>query len=375
MKSIGPGALLLRIGNSGLQITDRLYFMNETTDQDNRTFRSPDKEGAIVLLLRSRKEAPPSFSTVLSIAVVLVVLGVILNGAICFVMLRGKRYKKNTSNFFILHLSATELFIRLLIGPMVVYSLVTTSKIESTQCKFLSLFCNTFASATFISLAAIATDRYQNIVHPMKALKARRKPVHQVFLVWLYAILVSIPSVVSVKSISIYEIPEAQGMDCENCSDIEICDIPQNAMGQVSTTSYFVFAFLVPLTLIFVLYSKIAIVLHQRSGNGIMHKVAARSKSKAVRMLVLAVFGYALSLGPASLFVTLRSYGNFNNSSFHNLFAVSCMVQILTLTSSLGNPIIYAHYNGDFRKEILKQFCRSGTKSSAPSSSVQNLSR
>ena len=62
MKSIGPGALLLRIGNSGLQITDRLYFMNETTDQDNRTFRSPDKEGAIVLLLRSRKEATIVFN-------------------------------------------------------------------------------------------------------------------------------------------------------------------------------------------------------------------------------------------------------------------------------------------------------------------------
>jgi len=112
------------------------------------------------------------------------------------------------------------------------------SEIESVQCKFLSLFSNTFASAAFISLAAIASDRYQNIVYPMKALKSKRKPVHLVFLVWLYAILIPIPSVVSVKSISIYEIPEAQGMDWENCTDMEICDMPQNAMGKVSTTSY-----------------------------------------------------------------------------------------------------------------------------------------
>ena len=372
MKSIGPSVLLLRIGNSGLQITDRLYFMNETTDQDNRTFRSPDKEGAIVLLLRSRKEAPPSFSTVLSIAVVLVVLGVILNGAICFVMLRGKRYKKNTSNFFILHLSATELFIRLLIGPMVVYSLVTTSKIESTQCKFLSLFSNTFASATFISLAAIAIDRYQNIVHPMKTLKSRRKTFHLVFLVWLYAIIVSIPSVVSVRSISINELPETQGMDCENCSDKRICDMPQNAIGQASTTLYFVFAFLFPLTLIFVLYTKIVVVLHRRRNNGMIHKVAARSKSKAVRMLVLAVIGYAMSLGPGALLAILRSHGNFNNTSFYKKFAVSWMVEIVQLTSSLGNPIIYAYYNRDFRKELAKLFCRNNTKPSAPSASLQN---
>ena len=275
--------------------------MNETTDQDNQTFGFHNKEGAIVLLIRSREEAPLSFSTVLSIAMLLLVLGVILNGAICFVMLRGKRYKKNTSNFFILHLSVTELVIRLLIGPIVVYSLVATSKIESVQCKFLSLLLNTFVSATFISLAAIATDRYQNIVYPMNALKSRRKPVHLVFLVWLYATIVSIPDVVSVRSISMNELPEAEGMHCKTCSGKRICDMPQNAIGQVSTTSYFVFAFLVPLILIFVLYAKIVIVLHRRRNNGMMHKVAARSKSKAVRMLVLAVIGYALSLGPGAL--------------------------------------------------------------------------
>ena len=347
--------------------------MNPTTQQE--TSISTDSNGVLVLLIRSRKEAQLSFSSILSITMFLFVFGIVTNGVICFVMLRGKRYKKNTSNFYILHLSVTELVLRLLVFPTVVYSLMTTSEIESIQCKFLCLFSNTFASTTFISLAAIATDRYQNIAYPMKALKSRRKPAHLVFLVWLYAIVVTIPSVVSVKSISIYEIPEAQGMDCKNCTDMEICDVPQNAMGQVSTTSYFVFAFLFPLILIFVLYTKIAIVLHQRSSNGIMHKVVARSKSKAVRMLVLAVFGYALSLGPGSLFVTLRSYGNFNNTSFHKLFAVSWMVQILTLTSSLGNPMIYAYYNGDFRKQLLKQFCRNNTKFSAPSSSVQNPSR
>ena len=352
--------------------------MNLTTRQDNSLNPSvrADNTGVLILLIRSRKEAQLWFSSILSIAMFLFVFGIVTNGVICFVMLPGKRYKKNTSNFYILHLSVRDLVSRLLISPIVMYSVVTASKIESIQCKFLYLFSNTFASGTFVSLAAIATDRYQNIVYPMRALKTKKTtPLHQVFLVWSYAILVSIPSVVSVQSIAIYETPEAQGMDCENCTDMEICDIPQNAMGQVSTTSYFVFAFLAPLTLIFVLYSKIAFVLHQRSSNGIMHKVAARSKSKAVRMLVLAVFGYALSLGPASLFVMLRSYGTFNNSSFHILFVVSWMVQILSLTSSVGNPIIYAYYNGDFRNEVLKQFCRSSTKCSAPSTSVQNPSR
>ena len=346
-------------------------FAEKNNSTDPKGSNNFENTGVIVLLMRSRREAPLSFSTVLSISMLLIVLGIIVNVVICFVMLRRKRYKKNTSNFFILHLSGTELVLRLLIFPIVIYSFATTTEIESIQCKFLTLVSKTFASATFISLAAIATDRYQNIVHPMKAFKCKRKPVHLVFLVWFYAIIVSSPSVASVKSISIKEIPEAQGMDCKNCTNKKLCDIPQNTMGQASTTSYFVFAFFVPLVVIFVLYTKIAIFLHRRSNNGMMNKVAARSKSKAVRMLVLAVFGYALSLGPPALLAMLRSYGNLNNTLFHHMFAVSWMVEIVTLTSSLGNPIIYAYYNGDFRKELVKPFCRQKTKASSPSSCLQ----
>jgi len=89
-------------------------------------------------------------------------------------------------------------------------------------------------------------------------------------------------------------------------------------------------------------------------------------------MLILAVIGYALSLGPGALLAMLRSYGNLNNTSFYQKFAVSWMVEIVQLTSSLGNPIIYAYYNGDFRKELIKPFCRNKKKSSAASWSLQS---
>lgn len=278
---------------------------------------------------------------------VLIVLGIVVNGAICFVMLHGKRYMKNTSNFFIFHLSVIELLFRLLVSPIVINFIIPRSEIKSIQCKALTFLSTTFISAAFINLAAITTDRYHNIICSMKALKWNKNSRHLVFLVWLYATVVSIPAVVSVKSISIYEISKAQGMDCENCSDKKICDMPQNKVSQVSTTIYFVFAFLVPLIVIFVLYMKIAIVLHQRSKNRMMHKVAARS------------LGYTLSLGPTTLFAMLRSRGFLNSSSFGDRLTVTWVTEFLTLISSLGNPIIYAYYNGNFRKELSKPFCRS----------------
>ena len=326
----------------------------KTETEGNSGFGKPDNTDSLVLLLYSKKDAPISFAAIVSVATVLILLGVLVNGTICFVMVRGKRYRKNTSNFFILHLSVTELVVRLLIFLTVVCLLFVTWEIESVQCKLLRFFSTSFSSAIFLSLVAIAFDRYQNIIYPMKTLKSDKKPVRLVFLVWFCAITVSIPCSLSVKSIAIKETPEAQGLHFESYPDRKLCDISQNAMGQVSTTLYFILAFLIPVAVIFALYLKIAISLHQRSNKGVVHKVVARSKSKAVRMLVVAVLGYVLSLGPSTLFFMMRSYGYLENMSFEDKLILTWVVEFVTLTSSLGNPIIYSYYNGDFRKELFK---------------------
>ena len=320
------------------------------SDSPNKTTFS--RGPSIFLLIRSYEEARNVFAIILSINLVVIVLGIIVNASICYVMVRKKRYQRNGSNFFIMHLSMMELTYSFIVFPIIISFAVPTSEIKSIQCKA----CETCASAIFVSLVAIATDRYQNIVHPLKTLKSKKKPVLLVCLVWLYAVIVSCPSVVSVESISVREIPEAGGMYCNDCADKKLCDIPQTPLGQSSTTLYFLLAFFVPLVVISVLYTKIAIFLHKRSHTGMMNKLAARSKTKAVRMLIVIVFAYVLSLGPAVILVMLRSYGVFNNSSFDVMLLVNWVVEFVTYTSSLGNPLIYAYYNGDFRRELLGLF-------------------
>ena len=316
-----------------------------------------DTRGSTVLLIRSYEEARIAFAVILSIYLLVIVLGIIVNTTICYVMLRGKRYKRNRSNFFITHLSLLELVHRLLVFPLIVYFAVPATGINKFQCKALSFFSKTSSSAIFFSLVVIAVDRHQNIVHPLKSLKSKRKPLVFVCLCWLYAIIVSCPLVISADSISVLEIPEARGMVCEDdCTDKKLCDIPENLMGQSSTTLYFLLVFLVPLTVIFVLYTKVAIFLHHRGNSGMTNRVVAKSKSKAVRMLVITVFGYVLSRGPAAVFAMLRSFGTFNSKSFDFILLVSWLVAFATYTSSLANPLIYAYYNGAFRREVSRLF-------------------
>ena len=321
-------------------------------------YPNPFKGSALTLLTRSSslKESPVSFGVVLAIGTLLILLGIAVNVTICFVMLRRKRYKKNTSNFFILHLSVTELVIRLQIFPLVVYSLTVLSGMNTLQCKLLTSLTSILGSSIFISLVAIAFDRYQNIVNPMTTFKSRRRPVQPVFLVWLYAIVISIPSAISVRSISVKDLPESNGKDCRNCLE-KTCLIPQDTLGQFSAIWYFIFAFFVPLLVIFMLYAKIAIVLHQRDNDGALHRVATRSKNKAIRMLIVTVFGYFFSFGPDVVFSVLRSYGVFKSASFTVTFLSAAMVELSMYASSLINPLIYAYYNGAFRRELQRLVC------------------
>ena len=81
-----------------------------------------------------------------------------------------------------------------------------------------------------------------------------------------------------------------------------------------------------------------------------MNRVAARSRTNAVRMLVLIVLRHVFSLGPSVFLAMLRSFRVLNNLSFDVLLA-NWMTEFAAFTSSLGNPVIYEYYNGNFRKE------------------------
>ena len=54
-----------------------------------------------------------------------------------------------------------------------------------------------------------------------------------------------------------------------------------------------------------------------------MQQAALKSRCKAVRVLVITVFGYVLSLGAAIVLAMLRSYGVLEDTSFDVMLLVS----------------------------------------------------
>lgn len=60
-------------------------------------------------------------------------------------------------------------------------------------------------------------------------------------------------------------------MEFNNCIDIALCSIPQTSLGQFATMLNFFLAFVFPLALLTALYTKMAIFLHKRVSNGMIH--------------------------------------------------------------------------------------------------------
>ena len=97
-----------------IKAEDSFLFHTNGSYSSNKTTVS--RGSSIFLLIRSYEEARNVFAIILSINLVVIVLGTIVNAVICYVMVRKKRYQRNGSNFFIMHLSVMELTYRCLVS-------------------------------------------------------------------------------------------------------------------------------------------------------------------------------------------------------------------------------------------------------------------
>ena len=123
---------------------------NDTNSTGSSTFH----KSSIFLLIRSYEDARIVFTFILTTSAVVIILGIIVNSIISYLMLRKKRYKRNGSNFFIMHLSVVELLYRFLVFPLIVIFAIPAIEITDIQCKAIAFFSKTCSTAIFGSLLA-----------------------------------------------------------------------------------------------------------------------------------------------------------------------------------------------------------------------------
>ena len=140
-----------------------------------------------------------SFITLTASSGVLIILNLFGNTLICFVILRN-RNMRTPLNYLLFNLAVADAMIGVFSIPLFVFGF-SSIEAEGTAamllCKFivhgtLIFVCGTVSA---FSLAAIAFERYQAVVHPLtvRGNITKRKTFVFIFITWILAICVNIP--------------------------------------------------------------------------------------------------------------------------------------------------------------------------------------
>lgn len=286
----------------------------------------------------------------------LIFLGIVINSTVCGIMLRNKCVLKNLSNFFVFHLSVVDLIFRLLtVGPLIYLSTVYTTEQAHIPCKLFHFFSSACGAAFFVTLVVVSVDVYRDAAMPLKGLMSRRTPFLIVLGVWLYAAVCSGPVMYSAQSVYYSEIseitPNMTTGELKNCSVPKLCDFLRNWGGQLSSTLFFLMAFLAPLVVVVTLFVITYVYLRRDYNKGTISKETASTKRKVTRMLTVLSLGVVICWGPTVFVSMVRSYDAMNNVPSDAVLILTIVSELMKFLNSLFNPLIFAYYIPNFKKD------------------------
>ncbi|XP_075705836.1 pyroglutamylated RF-amide peptide receptor [Rhinoderma darwinii] len=299
-----------------------------------------------------------------TICVLIFVLALFGNSLVLYVVTRSKAMRTVT-NIFICSLAVSDLLIAFFCIPFTMLQNISSNWLGGAfACKMVPFVQSTAIVTEILTMTCIAVERHQGIIHPlkMKWQYTNRRAFTMLGIVWLIAALVGIP-LWHVQQLEIkYDFLYEKQYVC--CLEKWTSHVHQ----KVYTTFILVILFLLPLTLMLLLYSKIgyelwikkrvgdASVLQTIHGNE-MSKIS-RKKKRAIIMMITVVILFAVCWAPFHVVHMMIEYSNFENEyddvTIKIIFAV---VQTIGFFNSICNPIVYAFMNENFKKNFLSAIC------------------
>ncbi|XP_078496562.1 neuropeptide FF receptor 1-like [Lissotriton helveticus] len=249
------------------------------------------------------------------------------------------------------------------------YLRFTSWPFDNVMCKMSGLVQGMSVSASVFTLVAIAVERFRCIVYPFRQKLTLRKAIVTIIIIWVLALIIMCPSAVTLTVTR----DEYHFMvdDYNNSYPLYSCweAWPDKEMRKIYTTVLFSHIYLAPLTLIVIMYARIAFKLFKSSApirgsqteENEGRRVSKR-KVKVINMLIIVALFFTLSWLPLWTLMLLTDYGKLSDQQL-NLIAVYIFpfAHWLAFFNSSVNPIVYGYFNENFRRgfqEAFKvQFC------------------
>ncbi|KAM8953974.1 G-protein coupled receptor 83-like [Pelodytes ibericus] len=289
----------------------------------------------------------PTVKALLIIAYsVIIFMSLFGNMLVCHVVMKNKRMHSATS-LFIVNLAISDIMITLLNTPFTLVRFVNSSWVFGKDMCHISRFvqyCSLHVST--LTLTAIALDRHQVILNPLKPRMSLTKGVLSISFIWVMATCFSLPHAIYQKLFQ-YNYRET------TIRSLCIPDFPEPAelFWKYLDLSAFLLLYLLPLFIITITYSRLAKKLWMRNAIGdvtteqyITHR---KNKKKSIKMLVLVVVVFAVCWFPLNCYVVLISSLGIKTKN-----ALYFALHWFAMSSTCYNPFIYCWLNESFRLEL-----------------------
>ncbi|KAM6140447.1 G-protein coupled receptor 83 [Pterocles gutturalis] len=288
----------------------------------------------------------------------IIVFSLFGNILVCHVVIKTKRMHSATS-LFIVNLAVADIMITLLNTPFTLARFVNSTWIFGKGMCHVSRFaqyCSLHVSA--LTLTAIAVDRHQVIMHPLKPRISTAKGVIYISVIWIMATCFSLPHAIYQKLFT-FEYSE----EVTRCLCLPDFPEPADLFWRYLDLTTFILLYVLPLLIISAAYMTVAKKLWLRNVIGDVtteQYFALRKKNKkTIKMLMLVVILFAVCWFPLNCYVVLLSSQTIQTNN-----ALYFAFHWFAMSSTCYNPFIYCWLNDSFRSELkaLLNMCRKPPK-------------
>ncbi|XP_055319684.1 neuropeptides capa receptor-like [Sitodiplosis mosellana] len=291
--------------------------------------------------------------------------GLIGNITVCIIIIRNRELHTST-NYYLFNLAIADLLYMLLGLPFEIYMFWHQYPwpFDLSFCKIRSLFSDACSYASVLTIVAFSVERYLAICHPFSSyvIASLRRVLYVIAVIWIFSLISAAP-VAYYRHIRYLRYPPPDG---PNMPESAVCTLNSNFKGlyEISTLVFFI----IPLTVLIIMYHQIATKLNMREENHNNGQFSAcakddtktkqlRAKKKIVRMLVAIVITFFISWAPFHaqrlVFVYGRDWSNYYEIN-EMLFTIAGVFYYLSCTI---NPIIYNVMSHRYRAAFRRTFC------------------
>ncbi|XP_036958120.1 probable G-protein coupled receptor 83 [Acanthopagrus latus] len=276
----------------------------------------------------------------------IIVVSLFGNTLVCHVVVKNKRTQSATS-LFIMNLAVADIFITVLNTPFTLVRFVNSTWVFGRTMCHISRFvqyCSLHVST--LTLTAIALDRRQVILHPLRPRMSPAQGGVWVTAIWIMASCFSLPHAIYQKLLTLTYSKEKERSLC-------VPDFPEpsDVYWQYFDLLTFILLYMLPLLIITASYTTVACRLWRHNAIGdtttAQHAAQRRKRRRTLAMLLLVVGVFTVCWFPLNCYVVLLS-----SQAIHSSNALYFCFHWLAMSSTCYNPFIYCCLNPTFRQEL-----------------------